>query len=136
MADKNKSVQNEFNEDGALIALTDENGKEVVFEILGVVDYDNDEFAVLIDSIKLIIGVVILSAASALSPIPLPITTASVIKYTDATTALPIDGKRYLKYKFFTLSFNKSTMTSIQKTCQQSDKNRLLASQNQYIFNY
>ena len=36
-----------------------------------------------------------------------PITTASVIKYTDATTALPIDGKRYLKYKFFTLSFNK-----------------------------
>ncbi len=31
LADKNKSVQNEFNEDGALIALTDENGKEVVF---------------------------------------------------------------------------------------------------------
>ena len=28
LADKNKSVQNEFNEDGALIALTDENGKE------------------------------------------------------------------------------------------------------------
>lgn len=40
LADKNKSVQNEFNEDGALIALTDENGKEVVFEILGVVDSD------------------------------------------------------------------------------------------------
>lgn len=50
LADKNKSVQNEFNEDGALIALTDENGKEVVFEILGVVDYDNDEFAVLIEN--------------------------------------------------------------------------------------
>lgn len=32
MADKNKSVQNEFNEDGALIALTDENGKEVVLK--------------------------------------------------------------------------------------------------------
>ena len=26
------------------------NGKEVVFEILGVVDYDNDEFAVLIEN--------------------------------------------------------------------------------------
>ena len=52
MADKNKSVQNEFNEDGALIALTDENGKEVVFEILGVVDYDNDEFAVLMMKTK------------------------------------------------------------------------------------
>ena len=50
LADKNKSGQNEFNEDGALIALTDENGKEVVFEILGVVDYDNDEFAVLIEN--------------------------------------------------------------------------------------
>lgn len=50
LADKNKSAQNEFNEDGALIALTDENGKEVVFEILGVVDYDNDEFAVLIEN--------------------------------------------------------------------------------------
>lgn len=50
LADKNKSNQNEINEDGALIALTDENGKEVVFEILGVVDYDNDEFAVLIEN--------------------------------------------------------------------------------------
>ena len=40
MADKNKSVQNEFNEDGALIALTDENGKEVVFEIL-IIDWLN-----------------------------------------------------------------------------------------------
>lgn len=37
MAD-NKSVNNEINEDGALIALNDESGKEVVFEILGVVD--------------------------------------------------------------------------------------------------
>lgn len=50
LADKNKSNQNEINEDGALIALTDENGKEVVFEILGVVDHDNDEFAVLIEN--------------------------------------------------------------------------------------
>ena len=50
LADKNKSNQNEINEDGALIALTDENGNEVVFEILGVVDYDNDEFAVLIEN--------------------------------------------------------------------------------------
>lgn len=50
LADKNKSNQNEINEDGALIALTDENGKDVVFEILGVVDYDNDEFAVLIEN--------------------------------------------------------------------------------------
>lgn len=50
LADKNKSNQNEINENGALIALTDENGKEVVFEILGVVDYDNDEFAVLIEN--------------------------------------------------------------------------------------
>ena len=50
LVDKNKSVQNEINEDGALIALTDENGNEVVFEILGVVDYDNDEFAVLIEN--------------------------------------------------------------------------------------
>ena len=49
MAD-NKSVNNEINEDGALIALTDESGKEVVFEILGVVDYDNQEFAVLIEN--------------------------------------------------------------------------------------
>ena len=50
LADKNRSNQNEINEDGALIALTDENGNEVVFEILGVLDYDNDEFAVLIEN--------------------------------------------------------------------------------------
>ncbi len=50
LADINNSAQNEFNDEGALIALTDENGNEVVFEILGVVEYDNQEFAVLIEN--------------------------------------------------------------------------------------
>lgn len=50
MADNNATFQNDINDDGALIALTDETGKEVIFEILGVVDYDNDEFAVLIEN--------------------------------------------------------------------------------------
>ena len=49
MAD-NENILEEMENDGALITLTDEEGNEVEFEFLDVIEYDGDEYIVLIEN--------------------------------------------------------------------------------------
>lgn len=49
MADNEKMID-EFENEDALITLTDDEGNEVEFEFLDVVEYDGDEYIVLIEN--------------------------------------------------------------------------------------
>lgn len=49
MAD-NKDLTKEINNEGALLTLTDDEGNEVEFELLDVVEYDGEEYIVLIEN--------------------------------------------------------------------------------------
>lgn len=49
MAD-NENILEEMENEGALITLTDEEGNEVEFEFLDVIEYDGDEYIVLIEN--------------------------------------------------------------------------------------
>ena len=49
MAD-NENILEEMENEGALITLTDDEGKEVEFEFLDVIEYDGDEYIVLIEN--------------------------------------------------------------------------------------
>lgn len=49
MADNEKMIE-EFENEDALITLTDDEGNEVEFEFLDVVEYDGDEYIVLIEN--------------------------------------------------------------------------------------
>lgn len=49
MADNEKMIE-EFENEEALITLTDDEGNEVEFEFLDVVEYDGDEYIVLIEN--------------------------------------------------------------------------------------
>lgn len=46
----NEEIYEEMENEGALITLEDEEGNEVEFEFLDVVEYDNDEYIVLIEN--------------------------------------------------------------------------------------
>lgn len=46
----NEEIFEEMENEGALITLEDEDGNEVEFEFLDVVEYDNDEYIVLIEN--------------------------------------------------------------------------------------
>lgn len=47
---KNEEFIEEMENEGALITLTDDEGNEVEFEFLDVIEYDNDEYIVLIEN--------------------------------------------------------------------------------------
>ena len=49
MAD-NENILEEMENEGALITLTDDEGNEVEFEFLDVIEYDGDEYRVLIEN--------------------------------------------------------------------------------------
>ena len=49
MAD-NENILEEMENEGALITLTDDEGNEVEFEFLDVIEYDNDEYIVLLEN--------------------------------------------------------------------------------------
>ena len=49
MADNEKNIK-EIEEGGALITLTDDEGNEVEFEFLDIVEYDGEEYIVLIEN--------------------------------------------------------------------------------------
>ncbi|MGN0502164.1 MAG: DUF1292 domain-containing protein [Ruminococcus sp.] len=49
MAD-NENILEEMENESALITLTDEEGNEVEFEFLDVIEYDGDEYIVLIEN--------------------------------------------------------------------------------------
>ncbi len=49
MAD-NKNLTEEINNEGALLTLTDDEGSEVEFELLDVVEYEGEEYIVLIEN--------------------------------------------------------------------------------------
>ncbi len=49
MADNEKMIE-EFENEDALITLTDDEGNEVEFEFLDVVEYDGEEYIVLIEN--------------------------------------------------------------------------------------
>ena len=49
MAD-NENILEEMENDGELITLTDDEGNEVEFEFLDVIEYDGDEYIVLIEN--------------------------------------------------------------------------------------
>lgn len=49
MAD-NENILEEIENEGALITLTDDEGNEVEFEFLDVIEYDGDEYIVLIEN--------------------------------------------------------------------------------------
>ena len=49
MAD-NENILEEMENEGALITLTDDEGTEVEFEFLDVIEYDGDEYIVLIEN--------------------------------------------------------------------------------------
>lgn len=49
MAD-NENILEEMENEGALITLTDDEGNDVEFEFLDVIEYDNDEYIVLIEN--------------------------------------------------------------------------------------
>ena len=49
MAD-NENILEEMENEGALITLTDDEGNEVEFEFLDVIEYDGDEYIVLIEN--------------------------------------------------------------------------------------
>lgn len=46
----NEELNQELENEGALITLTDEEGNEVDFEFLDVIEYDNEEYIVLIEN--------------------------------------------------------------------------------------
>lgn len=46
----NEEIYEEMENEGALITLEDEEGNEVEFEFLDVIEYDNDEYIVLIEN--------------------------------------------------------------------------------------
>lgn len=64
MAENLNNVVEEFDESEALITLTDENGEEVEFELLDVMEYNNDEYIVLIENDENADEVVILKIQS------------------------------------------------------------------------
>lgn len=47
---ENENLTLENEDEGALITLTDENGQEVEFEYLDVIEYEGDEYIVLIEN--------------------------------------------------------------------------------------
>lgn len=49
MADNEKNIE-EIEEGGALITLTDDEGNDVEFEFLDIVEYDGEEYIVLIEN--------------------------------------------------------------------------------------
>lgn len=49
MAD-NENILEEMENEGALITLTDDEGNEVEFEFLDIIEYDGDEYIVLIEN--------------------------------------------------------------------------------------
>ena len=49
MAD-NENILEEMENEGALITLTDDEGNQVEFEFLDVIEYDGDEYIVLIEN--------------------------------------------------------------------------------------
>lgn len=46
----NDNIAEEMDNEGALITLTDDSGKEVEFEFLDVLEYDSEEYIVLIEN--------------------------------------------------------------------------------------
>lgn len=46
----NENITEEMENEGALITLTDDTGKEVEFEFLDVIEYDSEEYIVLIEN--------------------------------------------------------------------------------------
>lgn len=50
MADNNNNMIEEMENEGMLITLTDDEGNEIDFEFLAVVEYDGDEYIVLIEN--------------------------------------------------------------------------------------
>lgn len=46
----NENILEEMENEGALITLTDDEGNEVEFEFLDVIEYDGDEYIVLIEN--------------------------------------------------------------------------------------
>lgn len=46
----NENITEEMENEGALITLTDDTGKEVEFEFLDVIEYDTEEYIVLIEN--------------------------------------------------------------------------------------
>lgn len=48
--DNKDIIMDEMENEGALITLTDDEGNEVEFEFLDVIEYDNDEYIVLIEN--------------------------------------------------------------------------------------
>lgn len=49
MADNEKNIE-EMENEGALITLTDDEGNEIEFEFLDVIEYDGEEYIVLIEN--------------------------------------------------------------------------------------
>lgn len=47
---ENENILEEMENEGALITLTDDEGNEVEFEFLDVIEYDGDEYIVLIEN--------------------------------------------------------------------------------------
>lgn len=46
----NENIIEEMENEGALLTLTDDEGNEIEFELLDVIEYDNDEYIVLIEN--------------------------------------------------------------------------------------
>lgn len=46
----NENIIEEIENEGALLTLTDDEGNEIEFELLDVIEYDNDEYIVLIEN--------------------------------------------------------------------------------------
>lgn len=50
MSNNNEEMMQNFENDGTLITLTDDEGNEIEFEFLDVIEYDGDEYIVLIEN--------------------------------------------------------------------------------------
>ena len=50
MSNNNDEMMQNFENDGTLITLTDDEGNEIEFEFLDVIEYDGDEYIVLIEN--------------------------------------------------------------------------------------
>lgn len=46
----NENIIEEMENEGALLTLTDDEGNEIEFELLDVIEYDSDEYIVLIEN--------------------------------------------------------------------------------------
>ncbi len=50
MSNNNEEMMQNLENDGTLITLTDDEGNEIEFEFLDVIEYDGDEYIVLIEN--------------------------------------------------------------------------------------